>query len=116
MGEKWVQGMVHPGRLQDAALIGAILDMFERKPASVFAAQIRALLNRPDAAPVAPTIACPTLVLCGRQDGWSQLVWHQEMARLIPGAWLEVIEESGHMATMERPGEVSGAMRRWLQS
>ena len=42
MARDWVQGMVHPARLGDAALIDAIVGMFARKSAEVFAAQIRA--------------------------------------------------------------------------
>jgi pimeloyl-ACP methyl ester carboxylesterase len=114
MGEKWVQGMVHPDRLNDTALITSILDMFERKTADIFARQQNALIHRPDAAPVARAIRLPTLVLCGRQDSWSQPEWHEEMARVIPGSRLEVIENAGHMATMEQPGPVSRAMSTWL--
>ena len=59
-------------------------------------------------------IACPTLLLCGRQDAWSPLARHQAMAQLIAGSRLEVIERSGHMSTMEQPADVSAALQRWL--
>jgi pimeloyl-ACP methyl ester carboxylesterase len=36
------------------------------------------------------------------------------MAGLIPGARLEVVEECGHLSTLERPEMVVAAMRRWL--
>lgn len=49
MGTQWVQGMVHPDRLADSALLDAILAMIERRTPEVFAAQQRALLARPDA-------------------------------------------------------------------
>ena len=39
---------------------------------------------------------------------------HQDMAARIPNARLVVIEGSGHMVAMERPGTVSAAMRDWL--
>jgi pimeloyl-ACP methyl ester carboxylesterase len=71
MGRQWVRRMVHPERLNDSALIEAILDMFERKTVAVFEAQQRALLARRDATHLLPEIACPTFVLCGREDGWS---------------------------------------------
>jgi pimeloyl-ACP methyl ester carboxylesterase len=61
MARHWVQGMVHAARLNDAALIESIVTMFERKSAELFAAQIRALLARPEAYPVLATIQCPTL-------------------------------------------------------
>jgi pimeloyl-ACP methyl ester carboxylesterase len=36
------------------------------------------------------------------------------MAREISGAKLAVMEKCGHMSTMERPAEVSAALREWL--
>jgi pimeloyl-ACP methyl ester carboxylesterase len=114
MGEEWVQGMVHPDRLSDKALIEDILRMIARKTPAQFAAQIKALLNRPDGEPVLKTIRCPTLVLCGREDSWSPLPRHQQMAKLIPGSRLIAIENCGHMSTMERPEAVTEALRGWL--
>jgi pimeloyl-ACP methyl ester carboxylesterase len=116
MGEMWVQQMVHPERLSDNALIDAILDMIERKTPDIFAAQIQALLTRPDATSVLPEIQCPALVLCGRQDTWSVLGEHEKMAAVIPHSRLVVIEDCGHMSPMERPSDVTAAMRDWLTS
>jgi pimeloyl-ACP methyl ester carboxylesterase len=95
--------------------MNAILDMIERKSPDTFAAQIKALLGRPDATDLLPAIGCPTLLLCGREDGWSPLARHEQMAALLPNAKLDIIEECGHMSTMERPVAVSAAMRRWLE-
>ncbi|MHB1872073.1 MAG: alpha/beta fold hydrolase [Steroidobacteraceae bacterium] len=114
MGREWVQGMVHPERLRDAPLVESILAMIERKTPEIFAAQIRALLSRPSAEGVLRLIGCPTLIVCGRQDLWSPLTRHEEMARLVPGARLAVIENSGHMVTMERPQQVTTALQLWL--
>ena len=66
-------------------LMDAILDMIERQTPDRFAAQIEALLARPDAGAVLRAIDCPTLVLCGRQDAWSPLAQHEEMAAMIAG-------------------------------
>jgi pimeloyl-ACP methyl ester carboxylesterase len=115
MAAKWVQGMVHPDRLSDGPLIEAIIAMMGRKTPEIFAAQIHALLNRRDSTPVLSQIRCPTLVLCGRQDAWSILARHEEMAALIPESRIEVIEDCGHMSTMERPEAVTTAMQEWLQ-
>jgi len=116
MGAEWVQRMVHPDRLSDKQLIDAILDMIERKSADVFAAQIKALLDRPDARPVLQKTECPALVLCGRQDAWSVLDHHKEMAAMIAHSRLVAIENCGHMSTMERPADVTAAIREWLTS
>ncbi len=114
MGCTWVKDMVLRSRLADAPLIDSILAMVERRTPGVLAAQVRALLGRPEAADVLPGIRCPTLLLCGRQDTWSPLARHEVMQRLIPGSRLTVIEDCGHMAPMERPGEVAEQLASWL--
>jgi len=114
MGLQWVQKMVHPARLSDKPLIDAILDMIARKTPEIFAAQIKALLERPDSTPLLATIHCPTIVLCGRQDAWSSLPQHEHMAGVIPNSRLVVIEDCGHMSTMERPEEVTEKLVEWL--
>jgi pimeloyl-ACP methyl ester carboxylesterase len=115
MAAEWVQGMIHPDRENDSVLVTAIIDMFERKTAEIFEAQIRALLNRPDAGPLLGQIRVPTLILCGREDTWSPPSVHQEMAARIASSELVIVPQSGHMVTMERPNEVSEAMLRWLR-
>ena len=114
MATDWVQGMVHPQRLTDAALIERIVAMFERKSADTFARQIHALLGRPDASAVLQSIAVPALVLCGRQDSWAPVRQHEQIHQLIPAAVLAVVEDAGHMAPMERPESVAEQLLRWL--
>ena len=119
MGERWAAGMVHPARLANrlrGEVFEQILEMIARKTPEVFAAQIAALLGRPDATPVLRAIRVPTLLMCGRQDAWSPLARHVEMAELVPGARLAVVEESGHMAPMERPTEVAAQLAQWLDA
>jgi pimeloyl-ACP methyl ester carboxylesterase len=114
MGWDWLQGMVYPSRLSDAVLVNAILDMLERRTPETYGAQTRALIGRPDATALLAKIRCPTLVLCGREDIWSPPQRHEEIRDLIPGSSLTVVPYCGHMSTMERPAEVSAALRAWL--
>jgi pimeloyl-ACP methyl ester carboxylesterase len=114
MGRVWVRDMVPPARLADPALIESILAMVGRCPPQKFAAQIRALLARPDATGVLTQIRCPTLLVCGREDTWSPPARHEAMARLIPHSRLAVIEDCGHMSPMERPAEVAAQLSQWL--
>jgi pimeloyl-ACP methyl ester carboxylesterase len=113
MGAQWLHGMVHPDAL-GTPLFESVLDMLERSSPAQFAAQINALLTRPDAAPVLPHIQCPTLLLTGEQDLWSPPQQHAGMAQAIAGAKLSIIPNSGHMSTMEQPEAVAQAMRLWL--
>jgi pimeloyl-ACP methyl ester carboxylesterase len=113
MGRQWARSMVHPA-VVDTPVFAAILEMIERKTPEVFAAQIRALLARPDASAQLRAIDCPTLVLCGRQDSWSPLSRHVQMAAIIRGAQLCIIENAGHMTTLEQPRAVAAALLEWF--
>ena len=62
-----------------------------------------------------PAIACPTLVGVGRQDEWSPLDQNRAIAAAIPDAEFVIFEESGHMAPIEAPDQVSAALRLWLE-
>ena len=107
--------MLHSSRVKDAPLVKVIREMAERAGIEAYIRQQNAIIARPDYRPMLPSIACPTLVLCGRQDGLTPLENSEQMAAAIPGAKLAVVEECGHVSTLERPTEVNGAMRDWLR-
>jgi pimeloyl-ACP methyl ester carboxylesterase len=116
MAREWVKGMVNTRRLSDAVLVDPILDMFESKTPEIYAAQTRALINRPDAKRVLNSIRVPALVLCGREDSWAPVQRHLEMSADIAGSTFVEIQDCGHMCTMERPEAVTAAMRKWFES
>jgi pimeloyl-ACP methyl ester carboxylesterase len=107
--------LVHPDRLGDADLAGPVMAMAERVGPDAFLRQQRAIMARPDSRPGLPGITAPTLVICGRQDALTPLEKSEEMAAAIPAARLAVIEECGHLATMERPQAVTALMRLWRE-
>ncbi len=107
--------LVHPARFADEALMDAIDAMARRIGPTIALDQQQAMLDRPDSRPLLARIACPTLVLCGRQDALTPLAAHEEMARGIPRARLVVVEDCGHLAPMERPEAVTAVLRYWLQ-
>ena len=113
MGRQWAAGMVHPDR-QATPLFDAVLDMIDRSNPRQFAAQQKALLNRPDATPLLAGIRCPTLVLTGKDDTWSGPAQHHAIASAIPGAELVIVPGASHMVTLEKPIAVTEAMRAWL--
>jgi pimeloyl-ACP methyl ester carboxylesterase len=114
MGREWARGMVHPSRLIDNALMDAIHQMIAGAPLVQFEAQINALLQRPDCTALLAQIRVPTLLLCGREDGWSPLARHVDMAQRIAGSALVDVPDCGHMSTMEQPQAVIQALRAWL--
>ncbi len=116
LAQRWLPPMLHPDHSADSELMDDLMAMVQRHSAQSFAGQTHALLERPDAGPVLAHITCPTLLGVGRQDAWSPLARHQDMARHIPQARLAIFEHCGHMAPVEAPAAVSDALRDWLQA
>ncbi len=106
--------LVHPSRLDDVSLIVPIAAMARAVGRAGYVRQQEAIIGRADSRPTLARIRCPTLVICGREDALTPLALSEEIAAGIAGARLVVIEESGHMTTMERPREVTAALRAWL--
>ncbi len=106
---------VHQDRLEDTALTETVMAMAARVGRDAFLAQQRAIMARADSRPLLAGIRAPTLVLCGRQDVLTPLERHAEIAEAIPGARLSIVEECGHLSTMERPQAVTAMLRDWLQ-
>ena len=106
--------LVHPSRLGDAEVVQPIFDMAQEIGPDGFVREQMAIMNRPDSRPMLAAIDLPTVVISGRQDIAIPLARAEEMATTIPDARLAVLEVCGHMAPLERPTEVSAALRRWL--
>jgi len=105
---------VHEGRLGDIPLIDDITEMADGVGKDAFLRQQKAIMGRPDSRPGLPGIRCPTVVICGHQDALTPINLSEEIAGLIPGAELVLIDHCGHLATMERPEAVNAALRSWL--
>lgn len=114
IAETWARPMIAP--CNQPVVLDPVVAMVGRMSGEIYAGQTRALLNRPDATAVLAAIDCPTLVVCGAQDAWSPADRHERMRALIPDAELKVIDDCGHMSTMERPAEVLAALQQWLES
>jgi pimeloyl-ACP methyl ester carboxylesterase len=106
--------LVHPDRLEDWELVTRVEGMAAKVGPAAFRRQQAAIMGRLDSRPHLPAIACPTLVLCGRQDALTPPALHAEMAAGIPGARLAVIEDCGHLSSLERPQAVTALLRDWL--
>lgn len=110
----WLKGMLHTPHLEDADLMQSLTDMVLRCDADLHARQIKALINRPDAASYLNRIACPVLLVVGRQDQWSPVSQHEDMLELLPDARLEIIEEAGHFAPLEQAETVTHLVADFL--
>jgi pimeloyl-ACP methyl ester carboxylesterase len=100
--------------MQDEQLCNNIKEMNRRVGPEIFMRHQAAIMGRPDSRNDLSKIKCPTLILCGRQDALTPLEVHEEMSSTIPKARLAIIEDCGHMTTMERPHAVTALLRDWL--
>ena len=105
---------VHPERREDPALTATITAMATKIGRDGFLRQQAAILNRADSRPGLAAIACPTLVLTGRQDHLTPVEVHYEIAAAIPAATLVVLPHCGHLSPLEQPVMVNAQLAAWL--
>lgn len=105
--------ILHASRVADAQLAAVLIAMAREVGPEGFVRQQRAAMARPDSRGLLAQIACPALVLCGREDQVTPPELSEEMAAAIPGADLVIVPECGHMSTLEQPAAVSRALAAW---
>lgn len=95
----------HPERI--AEFVSAFPD-FDRAAAT---ATVRTVLTRsPGLADVLPNLRVPTTILIGEQDALYPPEAAMPLARRAPGATIEVVPDCGHLAPLEAPEAVAGAL------
>jgi pimeloyl-ACP methyl ester carboxylesterase len=105
-----------PAHVGNPALVALMADMARSVGAPGQFNQQTAMLGRPDSHADLARVRVPTLVMCGRQDPVTPLADHEAMAACVPGAQLSVIEDCGHLSTIEQPEAVTAALTRWLRT
>jgi pimeloyl-ACP methyl ester carboxylesterase len=76
--------------------------------------QLRLQATRIDERPGLAVVGCPTLVVAARGDALCPVDRHLEIASIVPGAELVVLERCAHLSPLEQPGRLSEALSRWL--
>jgi pimeloyl-ACP methyl ester carboxylesterase len=115
LAAEWLPPMMSAGAAPGGSAMRELTAMVARNTPESYAAQIRALLDRPDATLVLPHIDVPTLLASGTRDTWSPLSQHEAMQAQISRARLVAIEDAGHMSPYEQPEAVALALRNWLR-
>jgi pimeloyl-ACP methyl ester carboxylesterase len=113
--DRLLLGLLRPGWRADERAVCAVRAMAGRVGPEASVRQLRALAGRVDSRPTLRTIACPTLVLAGRQDALTPVALHEDMAAAVSNAALVVVEQCGHLSPLEQPQAVTAALRYWLQ-
>jgi pimeloyl-ACP methyl ester carboxylesterase len=102
--------------LEDPVLTGTVGAMALAVGKEAFKRQQRAIIARLDSRPSLGAIRCPALVVAAREDAIMPLEVSQELAAGIPGSTLAMVEDSGHMSTIEQPAQVLRLLREWVQA
>lgn len=113
MREEMKPNYLAPGPNQKDVL-DLVMDMADALGPDVFVRQSRALQRRRDQQSTLRKCKVPTLVLCGRHDALCPVKRHEFMSELIPYATLRILEDSGHLPTLEQPSETTQALRDWM--
>ena len=81
-----------------------------------FIRQSIALRDRVDQKNTLGSYKRPALVLCGRHDVLCPLERHELMHNLLENSKLEIIEDAGHLPTLEQPKITTMALISWLEA
>jgi pimeloyl-ACP methyl ester carboxylesterase len=108
--------LVTEEHLRDQDIAGTISEMALGTGKDAFIRQEKAIIARIDSRPHLPRIKCRTLVLAARKDALMPVDLLEELARGIPKSTLAIVEDSGHMASIEQPGEVTELLEAWLET
>lgn len=103
---------LHPDRDRDPVLLDRLRGMQKRLGSEVRKRQ--SALIRKDGYEDLTRITCPSLVIACRQDRLRTVDETERMARNLPHARFEVIENCGHMAPLEKPHELAARLGGWI--
>ncbi|MCH2095070.1 MAG: alpha/beta hydrolase [Rhodobacteraceae bacterium] len=98
------------------AILDLCLDMAEGLGSDVFLRQSRALMGRRDQTETLRGAQQPALIMCGRHDLLCPVERHQLMRDLMPNATLVVVDNAGHLPTLEQPTACNAALTQWLEA
>lgn len=99
-----------------AEILDLCMDMALSLGPEVFLNQSRALAARPDQQDTLRGYRGPALVLCGRDDALCPVERHELMHELIAGSTLRIVDDAGHLPTLEQPDKTTAALAAWLET
>jgi len=88
-------------------------NMLTRTPVEGYAATCEALRDA-DLRDAVQTIQAPALVLCGDQDLATPPSLGRELAAALPNAHFDLIEDAGHLPSLEQPAALAGKIEQFL--
>ena len=109
-----LKSFLSPAAMQDDALVARVIAMAESVGRENFVLQQQAIMARRGQANTLRGLQVPALVLCGSLDTLTPPHISEEMAALAPDAELVILEDVGHLSTMEAPDAVTASLNAFL--
>jgi pimeloyl-ACP methyl ester carboxylesterase len=101
---------------KDPLLTATVVSMADAIGPEAFKRQQLAIIGRIDSRPHLKGIRVPTRVIAARGDAIMPVEILKELSDGITGARLTIVEDSGHMASIEQPQAVLAAMKEWVET
>ena len=95
-------------------VLSVCMDMALNLGPDVFINQSRALQSRLDQQNTIQSIKIPVLIMCGSEDKLCPVERHEMMHNMITDSDLKIINNAGHMPTLEQPRETTEVLKEWL--
>ena len=96
------------------SVLNICMDMALSLGPDVFINQSRALQSRLDQQNTIQSIKIPVLIMCGSEDKLCPVERHEMMHNMISDSDLKIINNAGHMPTLEQPRETTEVIKEWL--
>ena len=97
-----------------SSVLNVCMDMALTLGSDVFTNQSRALQSRADQQNTIQSINIPVLIMCGSEDKLCTVERHEMMHNMISDSELKIINNAGHMPTLEQPRETTEVIKEWL--
>jgi pimeloyl-ACP methyl ester carboxylesterase len=95
-------------------LMGTAQRLIDRCPPGVLATDLKACDAYADGEAAAKALACPVLLLLGKDDRMTPAKGGRAFANLMKNATVAELEDCGHMMMVEQPGPTLDAMKAFL--
>jgi pimeloyl-ACP methyl ester carboxylesterase len=96
------------------SVLSICMDMAMSLGPDVFINQSKALQTRADQQKNIQVIKVPVLIICGSEDKLCTVERHEMMHNMIQNSEIIIINNAGHLPTLEQPNETTEILKRWL--
>ena len=107
-----LKSFLSPQAMADDAVVARVFAMTEAVGRTNFVLQQYAILGRRDQSDTLASLRMPVLVLCGALDTLTPPALSVDMAGLVPDSRLVILDDVGHLSSLEAPQAVTDALQQ----